>query len=369
MVCDVLVSGPACGERAIVEPLSVAIEGNLQVANILVNATKTCYTIQVANPTSKDNWLKPRTRLGTIHAAEQISTGTQLSFKIESNAVMVSTRQLGADCERTTKQRCDRNAGPQQTPVLPEGISLDNFTGSVKQKEEALRILAEYKDVFAREGEEISCTPTMQHRIATMDDQPVAQHHRRILPNLFAEVKQHLQELLDNGVIVPSQSDYASAIVLARKKSGTLRLCVDYRLLNTKCRNDRFPLPRIEESLDVLGGAQHFSTIDLASAYNQVEVHPADRHKTAFTTPMGLYEYVRMPYGLSNAPVTFQRVMQIVFRDDVLQKLIVYLDDIITFSKDIDEHVARLKMVFEKLRQLGLKIEPKKCQFFSQRVS
>ena len=127
-------------------------------------------------------------------------------------------------------------------------------------------------------------------------------------------MKQHLQELLKKGVIRPSQSDYASPIVLVRKKSGAIRLCVDYHRLNAKTRKDAFPLPRIEESLD----AQYFSAIDLASAYNQVEVHPDDRHKTAFTTPMGLFEYNRMPFGLCNVPALFQKLMQTIFREELL---------------------------------------------------
>ena len=118
-------------------------------------------------------------------------------------------------------------------------------------------------------------------------------------------MKEHLQVLLERGVIRSSQSDYASPIVLVRKKSVALRLCVDYHRLNAKARKDAYPLPRIDESVDALGRAQYFSAIDLASAYNQVEVHPDDHHKTVFTTPMGLYEYNRMPFRLCNAPGTF----------------------------------------------------------------
>ena len=116
----------------------------------------------------------------------------------------------------------------------------------------------------------------MHHRIDTEDDVPVNQRHRPIPPNQFEEVQQHLQELLRKGVIRPSQSDYASPIVLVRKKSGAIRLCVDYHRLNAKTRKDAFPLPRIKESLDALGGARYFSAIDLASAYNQLVVHPDD---------------------------------------------------------------------------------------------
>ena len=118
-----------------------------------------------------------------------------------------------------------------------------------------------------------------------------------------------------------------------------------------------------------LGGAKYFSTIDLASAYNQVEVAPSDRHKTVFTTPFGLFEYNRMPFGLGGAPATFQRVMQTIFREELLEILIVYLDDIIVFSQDISTHLHRFKMVFQKLRQNGLKIKVKKCQFFRPKVT
>lgn len=365
---DVAVTGPACGPNALVEPLNVPIHGHLQVANTFVRATKTCFMIQVINPTTRDIWLKPKTRLGTIHPAEQVSCGAQLSFEVQSREVIVSC-PAAADYQEPTAQRRSRAAESQPKQDIPNGIPLDNFQGTEAQKQEALQLFAEYSDVFVREGEDLGCTTTVRHKIQTADDMPVAQRHRRIPPNLLAEVKQHLQELLDKGVIVPSESDYASPIVLVRKKSGALRMCVDYRLLNAKCRKDRYPLPRIEESLDVLSGAKHFSTMDLASAYNQVEVDPADRHKTAFTTPMGLFEYTRMPYGLTNAPATFQRLMQIVFREDLLQTLIVYLDDIIVYSNNIDEHLSRLRTVLSKLRQHGLKIEPKKCQFFCQRVT
>lgn len=252
--------------------------------------------------------------------------------------------------------------------MLPGGVLLANFPGTDAEKREAERIFREYADVFTREGEELGCTSTMHHRIHTEDDVPVNQRYRRIPPNQFEEVKGHLQALLERGVIRPSQSDYASPIVLVPKKSGALRLCVDYRRLNAKTRKDAYPLPRIDESLDALGGARYFSAIDLASAYNQVEVHPDDRQKTAFTTPMGLFEYNRMPFGLCNAPASFQRLMQTIFREDLLQILLVYLDDIIVYSDSIADHLKRLERVFQKLREHGLKIEAEKCQFFQSQV-
>ena len=367
-VTSIAVTGPACGPNALVEPLGVPVPGNIQVANTLVNGSKTCFLIQVVNPSLKDVWLKPRTRLGTVRGAAKVTSGDQLEFDVRSNEVIVSC-PLGAENQKPSSPEPGKTATPQGKQDLPAEINLTDFPGTPAEKQEALRIFTTYANVFACEGDSLGRTTTIQHRIPTSDDIPVNQRHRRIPPNQLAEVKEHLQDLLDKGVIKPSQSNYASPIVLVRKKSGALRMCVDYRQLNSKVKRDAYPLPRIDESLDVLGGAKYFSTIDLASAYNQVEVDPADRHKTAFTTPFGLFEYNRMPFGLGGAPATFQRVMQTIFRDELLEVLIVYLDDIIVFSQDIKTHLQRLEMVFRRLREHGLKIEAKKCQFFRPRVT
>ena len=176
--------------------------------------------------------------------------------------------------------------------------------------------------MFARSDDDLGCTNAVRHRIRTVDDIPVVTPYRRIPTTQLDEVKQHLQQLLRNGTIVESNSDYASAIVLVRKKSGALRLCVDYRALNAKTIKDAHPLLRIEQSMDALKGARWFSTLDLQSAYNQVRMHPDDQHKTAFSSPLGLHEYTRMPFGLSNTPGTYQRLMQSVFREELFNSLL-----------------------------------------------
>ncbi len=140
------------------------------------------------------------------------------------------------------------------------------------------------------------------HDIPLLDDVPVRQRYRRIPPSEYEVVKAHINQLLEAQVIRESCSPYASPIVLVKKKDGSLRMCVDYRHLNSKTRKDAFPLPRIEETLDSLAGARWFSTMDLASGYNQVPVTEADRSKTAFCTPFGLFEWNRMPFGLCNVP-------------------------------------------------------------------
>ncbi|KRX53637.1 Retrovirus-related Pol polyprotein from transposon 17.6 [Trichinella sp. T9] len=153
------------------------------------------------------------------------------------------------------------------------------------------------------------------------------------------------------------------------KKDGSCRFCVDYRQLNNVTQKDSHPLPRIDDTLDALSGAQWFSTLDLASGYWQVETETRDREKTAFTTPYGLYQFKVMPFGLCNAPATFQRLMETSLRGLVGSKCLVYLDDVIVFGRTAEEHTARLQEVLDRLRKVGLKVKPEKCQLMKRKVA
>lgn len=153
-----------------------------------------------------------------------------------------------------------------------------------------------------------------------------------------------------------------------QKKDGGIRLCVDYRRLNAKTRKDAFSLLRIEESLDGLAGAKWFSTLDLASGYNQVEVAEKDRAKTAFCTPFGLFEFNRMPFGLCQAPSTFQRLTERIFGDCRYQSVLLYLNDVIVFSSSIQQHLGRLEEVFSRLQKQGPEVTFSKCHFFQKQV-
>ncbi|PIK37834.1 Retrovirus-related Pol polyprotein from transposon [Apostichopus japonicus] len=174
--------------------------------------------------------------------------------------------------------------------------------------------------------------------------------------------------MLKRGVIEPSSSPWASPVVLVKKKDGSTRFCVDYRRLNDITTKDSYPIPRIDDSLDSLNGSTWFTTLDLASGYWQVEMDESDREKTAFITHSGLYQFCVMPFGLCNAPATFERLMEKILSGLQWQTCLVYLDDVIIFGKNFEEHIAAIDDVFTRFKLAGLKLSPKKCFLFKQKV-
>ena len=175
--------------------------------------------------------------------------------------------------------------------------------------------------------------------------------------------------MLDKGIIRESTSPWSSPIILVKKKDGEMCFCIDYRKLNSVTIGQAHPLPRVDDILDSLGDAQYFSTLDLKSAYWQISVDEKDRHKTAFVTQRGLFEFNLMPFGLVNAPTTFQRAMDLVLSGLSYVICLCYLDDVIVFGRDFNEHYNRLKTVLERLRVHGLRVKPEKCTIAARQVS
>ena len=186
---------------------------------------------------------------------------------------------------------------------------------------------------------------------------------------MFEEVKQHLHQLLASGVIRRSYSPWASPVVIARKPDNSLRMCIDYRLLNARTVKDSYALPRIEEIFDCLAGNKIFSVLDMKCGYHQVEIEEEHKPRTAFTVgPLGFYEYNRMGFGLTNSPATYQRLMEDCLGELHLKICMIYIDDLIIFSNSYEQHLERMRLVLNKLRENGLKLSPKKCKFFQPEV-
>ena len=235
----------------------------------------------------------------------------------------------------------------------------------------ALPLLHSFADVFPADlPEELPPRRDVDHRIELEPGTtPPSRPTYRLSPTELDELKKQLADLTKHGFIQPSKSPFGAPVLFVKKKEGELRMCVDYRALNKITVKNRYPLPRIDELMDRLHGAKYFSKIDLRSGYHQVRIHPDDVAKTAFRTRYGHYEFLVLPFGLTNAPATFMHLMQQIFREHLDNFVIVFLDDILIYSKTLQEHTQHVTAVLELLRKNKLYAKKSKCEFFKDRVS
>lgn len=226
-------------------------------------------------------------------------------------------------------------------------------------------ILTEFADVFPNElPKELPPERAIDHRIDLLPDSaPVSKPTYKMSLAEMDELRRQLDDLICRGFIRPSSSPYGSPVLFVKKKNGELRLCVDYRALNKQTVKNTYPLPRIDELLDRLDGVVVLSKLDLRSGYHQVRVREVDIYKTAFRTRYGLYEFVVLPFGLCNAPATFMRLMNDIFRDELDRCVLIYLDDILVYSPSVEQHLQDLRTILEKLRQHRLYAKLTKCEF------
>ena len=212
-------------------------------------------------------------------------------------------------------------------------------------------------------------TSRVYHTIDVGDAKPIKQRWYRTSRPEGQFIQEEIQRMLQQNLIERSRSAWASPVVLVRKKNGKMRFCVDYRQLNQVTKKDSYPLPRIDDMLDALGSSSWFTSLDLASGYWQVEVAPEDREKTAFITQFGTYQFLVMPFGLCNAPATFQRLMDDVLEGILWKFVVVYLDDLNVYSTTFEQHLEHLRIVFERLKKAGLKLNPEKCFFAKKELT
>lgn len=235
-------------------------------------------------------------------------------------------------------------------------------------KQRVTAMLDSIPEVFAKHDLDFGRTDMVRHEIKLSDPSAFKQRPRPIHPQDLDAVRKHLQELLQSGVIRESNSPFASPIVVVRKKNGSVRLCIDYRKLNTQTIKDAYALPKLEDTFSALSGSAWFSTLDLKSGYYQIEMEEKDKNKTAFVCPLGFYEFNRMPQGVTNAPSTFQRLMERCMGDLNLKEALVFIDDLIVFAPTLEEHEQRLMKVLQRLKEFGLKLSVEKCVFFQTSV-
>ena len=231
-------------------------------------------------------------------------------------------------------------------------------------------ILLDCRKAIAVEGDELGRTSLIKHRIDLVPgSRPKYIPAYRMPHSRKAIVKELVDDMVRQGVVSPSSSPYNSPLILVPKKSGQLRPCVDFRKLNGITVPDRYPMPVLSEVLSNLGGKKVFSTLDLLSGFWQIELEEESKPLTAFSTPNGHFQFNCMPFGLRNSPITFVRLMNLVFQDMKPGSILTYLDDVIIFSESPGEHLKDLKTVLVKLEEVGLKVKLTKCQFLRKKLS
>ena len=321
--------------------------------------------VKIFNVSAREVQIEPRTPLCEL---QEVQVLRNLEFASKENKV--GTQEGNSDNGKAQSCQQSVKIDNYDKSTLPSGIDLSKSALDDKQKDEMARFLLKWKHMFSTDITDLGNCDLFKHRINLTDNEPFKEPHRRIPPALFQEVREHILEMLEAGAIRPSKSPYSSNVVIVRKKDGTIRFCVDFRKLNSKTIKDAYAIPRPEETLHLLVSAKYFTKLDLRSGYWQVEIEEEDKPKTAFQVgTLGFYEFHRMPFGLCNAPATFQRLMEMCMGDMNLRDCLVYLDDIIIFSSTFEEHIDRLTAVFSRLQEHNLKLKASKCEFMMSQVT
>lgn len=317
--------------------LNQEVQANVFIANAIVQPSNGKIPIRMVNIKNKP-----------VHISK-----IQPVIKPASDYLVVETKHI--------KDKEDR------IPQLLKELDLGHL--SETEKRHILQICTKYADIFCLENDNLTITDIYSPVIKVKKEaQPIYSKPYKLPHTQKVEVEEQIRKMVEDQIIERATSAWNSPILLVPKKSSgdkkKWRLVIDYRKLNVVIEDDKFPLPNIDDIIDALAGAKYFSHLDLSQGYYQCLLRPEDRPVTAFATPSGQYQMTRLPMGLKISPSSFSRLMTIAMSGLDMTKCLVYLDDIIVFGKSIEEHNKNLIDVFEKLRKVNLKLNPKKCNFF-----
>ena len=346
VVASFSINGGQLGSCALIDPnQDLTEEFGVVVGHTLVDASTPSANVLIINPNAEEVVLPCGSRVGKLVPVLSVSVARSELRLLTNTAVVL--------------------------PDYLEDIVKGSHTSLGDARRQSLRnLLHRYKHVFPAPGEPVTGrSKSVQHEIVTKDGRPVRCGTRRLAPAGLRKEQDCVKDMLTGGQIEPSDSHWASPVVLVTKKDGSTRFCVDYRRLNSLTVRDAYPLPRIDDSLRLLGNQQWFSTMDLASGYWQVAMSPEAKRKAAFVTNEGLFQFRVMPFGLCNAPATFERLMDRVLCGMRWSRCLVYLDDVISFGKSVPEALMSLEEVLTRLSEFVLQLKVKKCTFMQTEVS
>lgn len=344
-------------------------------------------------PTEKLAWMGVSAGPGLVSETEpRIALWNPSSMGIRLNAgTVVGALYLDIVSVRPLTEAYDENAGKQPEvlsedgdrddeilypDVMPKVVEEDplellvaeSHLIDMDEKEAVRQLLQRNKVCFALPGDSLGRTGMCTHKIDTGDAPPIKQSYRRMPLARQQRTESDLRKLLERKVIEPSKGPWGFPLVIVGKKDGTERLCVDYRKLNLVTRKDSYPLPRMDECIEALGGNKYFIALDLESGYWQIAMDEESKAKTSFISSLGLFQFKVMSFGLCNAPATFQRLMDQMLDGLKFKKCLVYIDDIVIFGKTFEETLENFECVLERIEAYGVKLKPKKCKLFRTEV-
>ena len=345
-ICPVMCSTSYLNNNVVLRPAKTD-SLTIQVSDTLVNISGSQTWVRVINPSEDFVYIPAKT---VIAHGTQIPRTDISIMDIPYTETETVIDPSPADCDLD--------------------FDIDNPNISRSDKQSLLNFLTTNRSVFAKTKAELSQSSLVQHEIVTGDAKPIQQRFYRTSPMKRDEIDRQVEELLQLGLIRPSSSEWTSPVVLVKKADGSWRMCCDYRKLNAVTKPQSYPLPRLEDVWDAIGehDTRFLSVIDMSNGFWQLAMHPNSIEKTSFVTPNGQFEWTCLPYGLSNSPVTFMRTVHQALRGLVFKCCVIYVDDVICYSSNMDEHLTHLQLIFDRLNKAGLKLNPRKCQFAAREV-
>ena len=360
---------------------------HLLVASCIATQKYAYMHVHVANPTDSDIELKSGTNCGY---AEPCDDNYNVYHTYVTGNKVLAEGEIDTETEQTATERHvsfndmtevmgDNKAMTYSDDQLAEtadwiktsGLDVDLTEFTADEQIEILQLITEFKDIFAQHDRDLGlCNlPGCEHTIDIIPGaSPVRLPPHRATPPMREIIEKETRDMLQQGIIRESTGEWTSPVVMARKKDGSWRFCVNYKRLNSITVGDRYPLPKIDDCFDSLAGSCIFSTLDLAAGYWQIPMKEEDKCKTGFVNHLGTFEFERLAFGLTNSPARFSRTMDILLKGLKWATCLVYLDDVIAFSRTFRQHVQRLREIFCRFRSAKLKLKARKCHLFKPRL-
>ena len=368
-------------QTMLIEPIpSFSNSKPVIVAKVIVCVKQNKTVCRILNPTKRKVKIKPGTIIASaipIHSEDifdLIDENTTVSTISEGQTSNSSANTQNSDKFNSNNDTNAENKTFTRDEAISKakelGINLDNTNLTADQKSKLLELIGRNRIAFAADNSELGCAKGFTHKIDTGNAKPQSSHPYRKSPKMAEIESKAIEDLYKNNIIQESFSLWQSPVVLVKKKSGDFRVAIDYRKLNSCTKQESSPLPRLDDVLDTIAAsdAKIFTTLDLTSGFWQIPLDEDSREKSAFVTRSGKFEFLRMPFGLVNAPTTYQTMMNKVLRGLNWDILLVYMDDIIIFSSNFETHLEHLQKVFTRIVETNLTLNPKKCTFGAQKV-